>query len=146
MDKATDPPEQGEASPEKRSYRGVAFVNAYAVTRHYGGPEEGGWWYNAGHPLASMPVPATFTPNHEPDEDGHCVGCHSDEGERLEHCRNTEWEADADAVEAARAYLHGAFADVKEGDIYSVLGGTDVQTSVEPHFAQYWPARRPHYE
>lgn len=22
------------------------FVNAYAVTRHYGGPEEGGWWVN----------------------------------------------------------------------------------------------------
>ncbi|MEO2202247.1 hypothetical protein ABGV42_00635 [Paenibacillus pabuli] len=23
-----------------------AFVNVYRVTRHYGGPEEGGWWYN----------------------------------------------------------------------------------------------------
>lgn len=22
------------------------YVNAYMVTRHYGGPEEGGWWYN----------------------------------------------------------------------------------------------------
>lgn len=24
----------------------VVFVNAYEVTRRYGGPEEGGWWYN----------------------------------------------------------------------------------------------------
>jgi hypothetical protein len=22
------------------------WVNVYEVTRHYGGPEEGGWWYN----------------------------------------------------------------------------------------------------
>lgn len=29
------------------------YVNVYAVTRHYGGPEEGGWWYNAGIPVTS---------------------------------------------------------------------------------------------
>ena len=32
------------------------FINAYSVTRHYGGPEEGGWYYNRGEPLASIPV------------------------------------------------------------------------------------------
>ena len=26
----------------------LMYVNAYEVTRHYGGPEEGGWWYNRG--------------------------------------------------------------------------------------------------
>lgn len=31
------------------------WVNAYAVSRHYGGPEEGGWYYDAGSPLASIP-------------------------------------------------------------------------------------------
>jgi hypothetical protein len=34
----------------------LIFVNAYEVSRHYGGPEEGGWWYNAFSPLASVPV------------------------------------------------------------------------------------------
>jgi hypothetical protein len=34
---------------------GMLFVNAYAVTRHYGGREEGGWWFDAGSPLASIP-------------------------------------------------------------------------------------------
>lgn len=34
----------------------LTYVNAYAVTRHFGGPEEGGWWYNAGEPLASVPL------------------------------------------------------------------------------------------
>ena len=34
----------------------MRFLNVYAVTRHFGGPEEGGWWYNAGDPLASVPL------------------------------------------------------------------------------------------
>ena len=34
----------------------IVYVNAYAVSRHYGGPQEGGWWYNAGEPLASVPL------------------------------------------------------------------------------------------
>lgn len=32
------------------------YVNAYEVTLGYGGPEEGGWWFDCGHPLFSMPV------------------------------------------------------------------------------------------
>ena len=31
----------------------MKYVNVYSVTRHYGGPEEGGWWYNAGEPIES---------------------------------------------------------------------------------------------
>lgn len=31
----------------------IEYLNVYTVTRHYGGPEEGGWWYNVGEPLAS---------------------------------------------------------------------------------------------
>lgn len=27
------------------------WVNVYKVTRNYGGPEEGGWWYNEGEPV-----------------------------------------------------------------------------------------------
>lgn len=35
---------------------GRVFINAYAVTQGYGGPEEGGWWYEIREPVASMPV------------------------------------------------------------------------------------------
>jgi len=34
----------------------VEYVNVYAVTRLYGGPEEGGWWYDAGEPVKSTAV------------------------------------------------------------------------------------------
>ena len=33
---------------------GANYVNVYEVTRHYGGPEEGGWWYNRGEPITSI--------------------------------------------------------------------------------------------
>lgn len=29
------------------------YINTYAVTRHYGGAEEGGWWFDRGEPLFS---------------------------------------------------------------------------------------------
>lgn len=34
----------------------MLYLNAYEVCRAYGGPEEGGWWYDAGEPLASIPI------------------------------------------------------------------------------------------
>jgi len=30
------------------------YINVYLVSRVYGGAEEGGWWYDAGHPIASV--------------------------------------------------------------------------------------------
>ncbi len=31
----------------------VLYVNVYRVSRHYGGPEEGGWHYDIGEPVES---------------------------------------------------------------------------------------------
>lgn len=82
----------------------VWVVNAYTLTRQYGGPEEGGWWYTHAHPerIAAGPF--------------HSV-------------------ADAEEVRDDLA----AFADVeeREGNMYSVLGGQQVELRVEsciPHF------------
>lgn len=33
----------------------MKWINVYQTTRHWGGPEEGGWWYNWDHCLASSP-------------------------------------------------------------------------------------------
>lgn len=33
----------------------LVYVNAYRITRRYGGPEEGGWWFDCGEPLSSLP-------------------------------------------------------------------------------------------
>ncbi len=34
----------------------IKYLNAYLVCRAYGGPEEGGWWYDRGRLLASVPL------------------------------------------------------------------------------------------
>lgn len=48
-DDPSDVPPETTPSP-------IVFVNAYLVDRLYGGPEEGGWWYDSGEPLAAVPV------------------------------------------------------------------------------------------
>lgn len=32
----------------ENALKSTMHVNVYAVTRHFGGPEEGGWWYDVG--------------------------------------------------------------------------------------------------
>lgn len=70
------------------------YLNVYAVTRHYGGPEEGGWWYNAGQPLASVPIKAVALRGH----DSSCHTCNqaraaasqaavTGEASKVEFCR-----------------------------------------------------------
>ena len=57
------------------------YVNAYEVTREYGGPEEGGWYYDAGEPMASVPVsfpPFNIDPYHECDPQEQCDGYETD--------------------------------------------------------------------
>lgn len=40
--------------------RSQVWVTVYQVTRHYGGREEGGWWYNWYEPVKSVRAPARF--------------------------------------------------------------------------------------
>lgn len=39
-----------------KPWGGLQFVNAYSMNRLYGGPEEGGWWYDTGLPVGSIPA------------------------------------------------------------------------------------------
>lgn len=48
-----------QADEEYRKWyikHGTYWVNVFEVMRKYGGPEEGGWWYDTGQPVASIPV------------------------------------------------------------------------------------------
>jgi hypothetical protein len=87
----------------------LKWVNAYTITREYGGPEEGGWWYNAYN-----------------CEESHLVFRWNLE-KTLDKVRK-EWDS------------------VKDGDIYSVLGGTDTWIGEEKHRAESETTVRPRYE
>ena len=125
------------------------YVNAYEVSRHYGGPEEGGWWYNNYSPLASIPVIATVVEGH----DNICYNCarareNVIDGNKPEFCK---WSyhlvaKDNAQVEMFKAHLENCYGDMREGSIYSVLGGTDINICVEDHPAKQSPETRPRYE
>ncbi len=141
-----------ECRPEDYVHPGdetLLYVNAYEVTRHYGGPEEGGWWYNHQEPIASIPIRAISVKGHG----DHCYQCDRARREVIDLdgkvAKMCKWgfelvPADMDQKDMFVKHLEDLYADVKEGDIYSVLGGTDVHVCVEDHPGERTP--RPHYE
>lgn len=97
----------------------LVYVNAYSVGRCYGGPEEGGWWFDAGTPLASVPVSADG-----PEE---------------------KIEAEIEAVKADLSARLGWPLEPAQGR-YSAIGEDDFEIYIEEAFASPFPAERPHYE
>lgn len=106
------------------------YVTAYAVTRHCGGPEEGGWWYDWNHFVGFMVVEAP---------ESAFKGWNARSGNLYAPQRNTP-------IDAAIAKIRRRFKDVEEGDISSVLGGTGLSIYVEDKLKEFETRRRPRYE
>lgn len=87
----------------------IVYVNVYLITRHYGGPEEGGWYYNWSECIEVIPVKN----------------------------KNAEiMEEEAEKI----------YESKKHGNIYSVLGGRDIDVRIEATPKESETKRRPHYE
>ena len=102
------------------------YVTAYRVSRHYGGPEEGGWWYNWWEPLESVRL---LSP--------------------VRAYQGRKWEIYPPMpvrAENIRAALAAKYAEENWGDIYSVLDGEEVR--VVPEEVRFEDATKhvPHYE
>lgn len=108
----------------------IGYVNAYAVTRHFGGPEEGGWWYNAGRSLASIPVRVEWK-QVVADEEG--------DGPRSRIFHEQD-------CQLAEAWLKEQLNSVAYGNIYSARSGQALELRRETVIAYDWPRTRPHYE
>jgi hypothetical protein len=112
----------------------------------YGGPEEGGWWYQAGTPEASVPVTL--------DEAEHAAVWQAALAEAgLDEDR--WWEAEQvirDALDAALLAKAWPVRDEWEarftptGKQYSVLGGEDYAVYIEDHYGAPFPEYAPRYE
>jgi hypothetical protein len=96
----------------------VFYISEYSVSRHYGGPEEGGWWYDIREFVKTW---AAYT----------------DGDDALTVCRRLNVETQEAEREDRHHYGRG-----------SVLGGEDCEWTVERHPAEEDNTRepRPHYE
>lgn len=117
------------------------YVNIYAVGRSYGGPEEGGWWFDTGEPVGSIPIDMT-------DAERHAL-----------HLLVMQREGEDVDPEVYAKHFDGYMRERAEGiraaylDLYpetgkssSVCGGEDYRIRVEDHIARAYPSERPHYE
>lgn len=115
------------------------YVNTYAVGRACGGPEEGGWWFDTGVPVASVPVELTD----DERETIHEIATRESAGDHnayqvvfIEHLRR---KAQTIRDEWAERYP-------RTNKRSSVLGGEDHEVYIEDHFARAFPEEVPHYE
>lgn len=98
-------------------------VAVYLEDRAYGGPEEGGWWYDCGQRVDDLPgfLPAIFAPDRETDALLHRKAVE----DKLNATLNKERRSDTGSV-------------LSEGRYVAVL--------CEGYPAPHYPATRPHYE
>lgn len=120
------------------------YVNVYAVGRAYGGPAEGGWWYDTGDPVAAIPVELT-----QGEWETAREAFPGQKDERGYALYSQEWID----------YLEGVLMDAarklqeewrkrypytrKRGE---VLGGDDWDVVIEDQWPEHYPKKRPHYE
>jgi hypothetical protein len=110
---------------------GPLYLAAYEVERCYGGPEEGGWWYDAGR----------------------VVGCVKLRRSELRYTRDDEPRINRVKPEVLVSFSHAhgyLTRDQKRKlgirDRYSVIGGPDIEVCVSRTIPQDYPAERPYYE
>ncbi len=81
----------------------IVYLNLYLIDQSYGGPEEGGWYYDVGTPLASVPISVeSFTVNREGNPPS---GDHTQKV--LEVPVNDEDSAECDIHDHDKAYRDG---------------------------------------
>jgi hypothetical protein len=94
------------------------FITTYEVDRRYGGPEEGGWWYNWHQPIETIQIPKVF---------------------QRKSKRATK------RVEALKQRLQAKFADRAWGNIYHSTGGLLIDTYTEIVRRENQTKHRPYY-
>lgn len=120
----------------------TAYISAYKVSRCYGGPEEGGWWYDS-YEWLKVSIPFRALQDYR-WQDGEAEW---DPGEWRPHGPPRPADFTAEIQVAAHEFnLHSFFGDDGGRDRYSVIGGPDLVIVIErnPGERGEWP--RPRYE
>lgn len=95
------------------------WVNVYEMSQEYGGPEEGGWWYDSGEPVESRRYV--------------CTSATAEEHRQVRQAELDNASEDDGGNKGRPQYSHS-----------NSRGRASVY--VEDHFARFFPKSRPHYE
>lgn len=151
----------------------MLYVNVYLVTQLYGGPEEGGWYFDSGEPLGSIPI-QTKLENKDYYVSSETEGCGSKKTitkttihlRECSGCKGTgEVEEESEErddkgepyVYTARCKSCGEIPEDLEAtakimtDMHKMFEGDvgryqHIQVMLQDHFATFYPERKPHYE
>ena len=130
------------------------YANLYSVTLHYGGPEEGGWWYSCYTPLRSIRLRGSQKGsrllrsfNRVRELFGFPTtrsALHYNRTRRNPHSTVLLRSGRSDAS-AADCRIKGSRWWVSYGDCSSTRG-TETLLTCEPHPARAYPPNKPAYE
>jgi hypothetical protein len=141
----------------------MLYVNVYLVSQVWFSPAEGGCYYDAGEPIASIPIKTEYQKGRDyylSDQDVHLRDCYSCHGTGEVDQEAEDWQlqvgeepytykvvcqycgkipADVEATDKLMSEMEEMFKD--EPGRYQ-----HIRVSLEDHFAQPYPDRVPHYE
>lgn len=154
----------------------MLYVNVYLVSQVYGGPEEGGWYYDVGEPMGSTPIKTKLERGKSyyvtSDTEGcgrrakvtgvkinvrECDQCHGT-GEYQKEAEEWEYPAGEEApvytvpCDACRELPEDLEATGKlMVEMYALFEEhagryQHIAVALEDHFAAPYPDKRPHYE
>jgi len=135
----------------------TVFMAVYEVTREYGGPEEGGWWYDWYHFTGSaIPVKSTvvyYAGTVDSDLDEHLVDVAGfqtwadDNGDRFYWYPESYTPVNSEWYETAQAVLEEEYGLEKEPSRFSMAQrGNDYAMMLEITPGYRSQLRRPRYE
>ena len=117
------------------------YINTYETWQVYGGPEEGGWFIEAGEPVQSVVYS---------DEDEDTFLAVSDDAvweERYELLRRTTLAYTQGKAPTPKATGYGGYTFLPGSDEPSTYQeDNSFRSCFEDHFAEAYPTERPRYE
>ena len=114
------------------------YLNTYETHQAYGGPEEGGWWYEVG-----VPVQSVFYSNEEMEEFLERTSL----DERIDTTKRATAAYTNGQPPTPKKTVHGGYTFMPGSDEPSTYEEDNSYSSCfEEHFAEDYPRQRPHYE
>lgn len=116
----------------------AVYLNTYKVWQEYGGPEEGGWWYQCGKPVQSVLI------SDQDLDDWYEATPQEERTSQIVNATNffTEGKPPTPAKTGYGGYTFVVGSD--EPSCY--IKDNDYTSMFQDHYAEAYPQERPHYE